>query len=386
MMRKLSLLALFSLTASCTAEPGGSIQLVNVMKPNQQCVYSPEGKDTLLQGYYDPTAANEMEMTVRINNSMNDKDSDARNNDNNTNIKFSGNDVSMAGFNVCYKLENGISEFGAADSGHAFECDSVINATTGEYREYVTGGGTVEADPKGQSVGAPVRMKLFSKAALQGLFGDAMIPEDLLLRASPNSVARCAAAGVNANGTADSTCSAADTVAVTTLDAGILDGFPWGDWAADDRPSQYVLVVMQGVGVTAAGSTVKTNWFSFSVQLCAGCTQVTANTQCPYAYQNKVCDNNFGSCTYLNPDTSEQVTEGCVSPAGKPDGQTGCPETQLGPTADGSTACTGWQSEIVTYVPTYDGICDISQYLGTNIAESCQEIDPCTGNTGASTQ
>ena len=34
MMRKLSLLALFSLTASCTAEPGGSIQLVNIMGPD----------------------------------------------------------------------------------------------------------------------------------------------------------------------------------------------------------------------------------------------------------------------------------------------------------------------------------------------------------------
>jgi hypothetical protein len=379
MMRKLSLLALFSLTASCTAEPGGSIQLVHVMAPDQQCVYSPDGKNVRLNGFYDPTAGDNMAVTVRINNSMNDKDSDPRSNDNNTNLKFSGNDVSMAGFNVCYKLESEITEYGAADSGHAFDCDSVINETSGQYKEYVSGGGTVEADPKGQSEGAPVTMRLFSKAALQGIFGDAMIPGDLLERANPNSVTRCAAPGVNANGTADSTCTAIDTVAFTELDVGIPDGFPWGDWSENERPSQHILVVMQGVGVTTAGSTVKTNWYSFSVELCAGCTQETYKTVCNYAYQNTVCDDDFGVCTYTNSLNEVQDGVSCVNPAGRDNGQTGCPD-------NGVTACTGWRQEIVTYVPRYDGICDVSQYLGTNVVESCQEIDPCTDSAGAASE
>lgn len=378
MMRKLSLLALFSLTASCTAEPGGSIQLVHVMGPDQQCVYSTEGKDIRFDGFYDPTAANTMEVAVRINNSMNDKDSDPRSNDNNTNLKFSGNDVSMSGFNVCYKLESGISEFGAADSGHAFECDSVINTTSGEYREYVTGGGTVEADPKGQSEGSPVMMRLFSKDALQGLFGEAMIPEDLLTRASKTSVANCAADGVDANGLANGNCSETDTTAVTVFNNGTPEGFPWGEWPQDDRPSQYVLIVMQGVGITAAGSTVKTNWFSFSVQLCAGCTQVTGYTECAYKYRHKVCENDFGVCTYTNESDEIQEDVPCVSPKGKEDGQTGCPNN--------TTVCTGFRSEIVEYTPKADGSCDISQRLGTNVIYYCQEDDPCDDSEGASSE
>ena len=371
MMRKLSLLALFSLTASCTAEPGGSIQLVNIMGPDQQCIYSPEGKDTRLRGFYDPTAASEMGLTVRINNSMNDKDADPRSNDNNSNIKFSANDVTISGFNVCYRLESELNEFGAADAGYALECDDVINATSGQYKEYVAGGGTVEADPKGQSEGSPVSMKIFSEAALQGIFGDAMIPDDLLLRASPASVARCMAPGVNANGTADSTCSAADTVASTVLDTGIPDGFPWGDWNEDERPSQHVLVMMQGVGMTTAGSAVKTNWYSFSVELCAGCTQVTANTDCPYAYQNTICDDDFGTCSVVNPDTGAPEDEPCVNPAGKVDGQTGC--------SDNTSVCSGLASGIVSYTPKADGSCDESQRLGTNISYYCAVVDGCEG-------
>ena len=49
MMRKFSLLALFSLTAGCVAEPGASIQLAHVMAPDQQCQYKPDGKDLSLR-------------------------------------------------------------------------------------------------------------------------------------------------------------------------------------------------------------------------------------------------------------------------------------------------------------------------------------------------
>ena len=110
MMRKLSLLALFSLTASCTAEPGGSIQLVHVMGPDQQCIYSTEGKDIRLFGFYDPTADDNMDLTVRIKNSMNDKDADPRSNDNNSNIKFSAKVDTMRGFHVCYTSVSEITE------------------------------------------------------------------------------------------------------------------------------------------------------------------------------------------------------------------------------------------------------------------------------------
>jgi hypothetical protein len=380
MMRKLSLLALFSLTASCTAEPGGSIQLVHVMGPDQQCLYTPEGKDVRYDGFYDPTVSgtDNMEVTVRINNSMNDKDSDPRSNDNNTNLKFSGNDVTMSGFNVCYRLESELTDFGAADSGYAFKCDDVINATSGQYKEYVSGGGIVEADPKGQSEGAPVKIRLFSKSTLQGLFGADIDFDKLLEVPEPTeNPENCAQWGVKIDGTASALC-VDDAVSPKTSYVTAI-GDAWGDWPEDSLPealdenphvSQRVLVVMQGVGVTTAGSTVKTNWFNFSVDLCPGCTQITHKTACPYAFERKVCNNDFGTCTTVD-SNGDQVTESCVSPAGKPDGQTGC--------SDGTTPCQGGMLlGRVEYTPSNPDSCDESQELGINVEPVCLEVDTCT--------
>ena len=84
MKRNLSLLALLVFTASCTADPGASLQLVGVVMPDQQCQYKEASKEFRFSGQFDPTMASEMAMYVRVRNNMNDKDSDKRTNDNNT--------------------------------------------------------------------------------------------------------------------------------------------------------------------------------------------------------------------------------------------------------------------------------------------------------------
>ena len=286
MMRKLSLLALFSMVAGCMAEPGGSIQLVHVMAPDQQCKYKEEGKDIKMSGEFDPTLGDQMAVVLRIRNNMNDQETDTRLNDNNANIKPRGNDMSLAGYNVCYRVEKELTEAGAGDSGRVLDCGDIINATPGQYKEFIPAGGTVPADPQGQSEGMPTNTYLFSETALQGLFGEAFLVDRIVNFPSSSSLsANCADVGVGADGRANSACTEDVTSSVVSLNLtnnvaqlGIsdVDGWPWGDWSLEDIPNQKVLVAMQAVGKTMSGATVESNWLNFSVELCPGCREINA--------------------------------------------------------------------------------------------------------------
>ncbi len=385
MMRKLSLLALFSLTAGCVAEPGASIQLAHVMAPDQQCQYKPDGKEMRMDGFYDPANDVKMEIAVRVMNSMNARDTDARTNDNNTNLKPSGNTVSINGFNVCYKQVNSLDEFGNGDSGNALNCDDIINATDGEYKEFVPAGGLIEPDPTGQETGMPVSLDLFTRAVLQGMFGPGLLPEYAVDEASASDLSdQCMGLGVAADGTASAACNEAAIAASseiratssnlvtpggTNVEGG--EGWPWGNWALEDAPQQRILVTMQAVGVTTAGAAVKSNWLNFPVDLCMGCTVVS--TFCETNVEKVLCD--FGTCSYDptpgDPDNDDEVeNEACVNPAGRTDGQSGCSNPAI--------PCQGMSSSIRTYEDVYEGFCSESQRLGTNVSGACFSEDPCT--------
>ena len=377
MMRKLSLLALFSLTAGCMAEPGASIQLAHVMAPDQQCDYKVDGKLIRTAGFYDPAGDDKMDIAVRVMNSMNAKDTDARTNDNNTNLRPNGNTVSINGFNICYKQVSDLDEFGSGDAGNALDCDNIINATTGEYKEFVPAGSVVEPDPTGQDTGSVVRLNLFTKTSLQGLFGEGLLPEAVVVAANAAQLEDdCLAQGVGLNDqgqlVADSSCNGTVTTNSSTIatnnnlaQPGVseVDDWPWGDWALEARPQQRVLVVMQAVGVTTGGSVVKSNWLNFPVDLCMGCTVIS--TECTAEIEKVIC--NPGTCTQTNDNGDTQ--EPCVSPAGRADGSTGC--------VDGTTACTNFSSALQTYKDVYEGYCSRAQRLGTNVSVACYSEDPC---------
>ena len=398
MMRKLSLLALVSLTAGCMAEPGASIQLVNVMKPDQQCQYKADGKDVLFEGFYDPAAGDDkMSITVRVMNSMNAPDTDPRTNDNNANLKPSGNTVSINGFNVCYKAASDLSEFGSGDSGNALNCDDIINATEGEYKEFIPAGGIVEPDPSGQDTGAPVAMELFSKTALQGLFGDGFstnleylltTEREQAYSASGGVPPTCLADGVGVddagNPVANDACTTLETTTVNIVDVSrnsqvitageTTENVPWGFWNQDSRPQQRIVVAIQAVGMTTAGSVVKSNWLNYPVDLCPGCTVVSE--ECDIDAKLVLCSQ--GTC---QPPSTENDADGnpIIPPAldcdengpkGLANGASACPGFP-------SLPCTGFKTETRTYEDIYEGYCIESQKLGTNIIGACFSEDPC---------
>ena len=380
MMRKLILLALFSMVAGCMADSGSSMQLIEVMGPDQQCLYKEEGQDVKFAGAYDPTVNDRMSLVVRVRNVMNDKESDPRVNDNGANVRPFANEVSLTGFNVCYQLENELNEFGAGNSGRAVECDDIINATPGQYREFVPAGGTVTPDPQGQQPGDAIAMYLFSRSALEGIFGEAFLADRIVSPPSASTLSTtCATDGVALDGTASAQCTSdntTDAVSITLSNnlasPGIseVDGWPWGEWADADRPSQKVLVVMQAVGTTPGGVTIKTNWLNFSVELCAGCREVASiAAQCPHTIQSVVCD--YGTCNVPDPSGGPDIVTACVSPAGLADGATGCPGNSAIP-------CNGFSGPALqTSYPEYALYCEPAQVLNPNI-ENCITENPCT--------
>lgn len=373
MKRNFSLLVFFSLIVGCTAEPGTSMQLVHVVGPDTQCTYNEEGKQIRPSGFYDPSVSlfGGMPVTLRLRNTMNDRDADSRVNDANASLKPNANDVVLSGFNVCYLRPSAATELQDGSATAAPE------GCTGTALEFIGAGASVYADPEGQSQGQLSQIVLFSDNRLTAMFGDEFDAQKISVLSSVNDA--CVGQNIALDPTSgelvfNGACTGAGITATYGVNA---TASGWGSQIpAEDRPSMHFTVMMQAVGTSLSGMAVQSNWFSFPVELCVGCLygdnicalyDADGDVVRPYVTR-EVCS--YGTCPGLNAD-DEPVTLTCAPPGS--DGTNGCP------TPD--TACSGVELGASGYRPVWavenGDICDLSQRLGAGLTFACSGFDTC---------
>ncbi len=205
----------------CAAETGGTIELQRIAAPNSTCEVLPTDNTYSAIGFYDPqgnadpTAASTFFVQPLVVNNMPPPEEDAAvifGND--REVRNQTNDVTLRGFDICwFRTDVGAQaeRFGA----DAIDCDDV----PATQRKFAPASGTI-----GQNEGKTVtRFGALSIPDLRAVLGDGYDPNP------------------------------ADPVA--------------------SRNEVQITIRMQAIGNTPDGFEVRSNWFSYPVDVCTGCSK-----------------------------------------------------------------------------------------------------------------
>jgi hypothetical protein len=252
---------------TCGPDGGVSVDLMFVMRPSEQCVYSADSNTIDLDGIFDPALAPAMHLGIAMRNNL------ATSTDNGTECPGSGegcdvlsNDAVLSAWEVCW--------FRQDDEGPLATCDDVPSGQ----QAVLPGSGSVAAGARG--VGS---VEILDTAALQTIYGAAFAPSAIPVQGA-------FAEDTNRSGTIDPE----DTVFYSygpESAASPTRSAAWGTFPAENY--DIVVVRFRAQFVTPKGDELVSNWMSFPVRVCprcfAGACGALVQTQCFDRCNNAPC-------------------------------------------------------------------------------------------------
>lgn len=229
---------------ACKSESGTALQIVDAPAFDDDCSLPAAPTAFQSEGFFDPTGGVSFDLALLLRNNA-DQDETPASFPGNPNFRPSANDALVLGFDYCfYRADTGdVTAYDPKGEGLVVECDDVSD----NQRGFVTSSANVEAGGGQRSTAVSV----LDLTQLQALFGETFDPLAI-------SVAND------------------DPRNAVTRSPG------WGDFP-EARTSR-VNVNLRARAKRQDGGTIRSNWFSFPVEICPRCvtSQCQANAvTCP---------------------------------------------------------------------------------------------------------
>ena len=259
-MKHVAPLLLSFVFASCT-DTGTVLEITGAPIPSTTCAYQADSTANYISGYYDPAGIDGFSMVLSIRNNMVTEDDNIVTGANSDTIRNVGNNVVITGFDTCWYRADlpKVEEYGSFSGGvpDSFECDNLPDAQ----KTFAPSSGLIPAGGGSGIASFPILTYADLQAA--DIFGAGFHPDAI-------DAERVIPFDTNFDGDTDDIGDEVYSLLLTSpYNTGSRDA-NWGNYPASYQAQ--IVTWSRAVGRTQTGSTVRSGWFNYNIDICLGCT------------------------------------------------------------------------------------------------------------------